>query len=154
MGTGLSCHSLAGSPRQIHLSRLGMRTRVGEDKTQPLISLWISCQACPRGAMVWGFGADKQHLSPSGDTHDSSGVFERSSQACPRHPERRGCFSGAQTSSLLVGFAERAASPIQLGMVSPITGCISAESSKCETTLQSLQSCLGLQRGRTLYGET
>lgn len=54
----------------------------------------------------------------------------------------------------LIGFAECAANPIQLGVVSLITGCILGESSKCETALQSLQSCLHLQRGRTLYGET
>jgi len=91
-------HSLARSPRRIDLSRRGMRNGVGEDKTQLLISLWINCQACPRGAMVWGSGADKQHLSPPGDSHKSSGVLERSSQACSRHTEGRGCFSGAQTS--------------------------------------------------------
>lgn len=37
---------------------------MGEDKTQPLISLWINH---PRGAVVWGFGAGKQQLSPPGD---------------------------------------------------------------------------------------
>lgn len=42
----------------------GMRSGVGEDKTQPLISLWINH---PRGAVVWGFGAGKQQLSPPGD---------------------------------------------------------------------------------------
>lgn len=41
----------------------GMRSGVGEDKTQPLIPLWIKH---PRGAVVWGFGAGKQQLSPPG----------------------------------------------------------------------------------------
>lgn len=68
---------------------------MGEDKTQPLISLWINCQACPRGAVVWGSGADKQCLSPPGDTHDSSGVFERSGQA---HGEMRVFLRGTDIS--------------------------------------------------------
>lgn len=42
----------------------GMRRGVGDDKTQPLISLWINH---PRGAVVWGFGAGEQQLSPPGD---------------------------------------------------------------------------------------
>lgn len=152
-GAGLSWHSRATCPRRIHPSRPGMRTRVGEDKTQPLISLWINCQACPRGALVWGFGADKQHLRLPGDTrHDSSGASERSSQACPRHPERRGCFSGTQTP--LTRSAERAANLRQIGVVSPASGCIPSESKKCETTLESLHSCLDLQRGKALRGNT
>lgn len=94
---------------------------MGEDKTQPLISLWINCQACPRGAMVGGFGADK-HLSSAGDTHDSSGVLERSTQ------REEGISKGHRPLLSLDLQSE-------LGVVSPINGCTLGESSKCETTL-------------------
>lgn len=92
--------------------QMGVRNRVGEDKTQPLISLWINCQACPRGAVVWGSGADKQCLSPPGDTHDSSGVFERGTW---------------RDEGVSQGHRLHSANPVPLGVVSPIAGCVLGE---------------------------
>lgn len=103
---------------------------MGEDKSQPLISLWINSQACPCGAMVWGFGTDKQHLSSAGGTHDS-GVFER------KIHREEGISQGHRPLLSLDLQSE-------LGVISPITGCTMGESSKCESTLQRLHSCLDL----------
>lgn len=78
--------------------------------------------------MVWGFGADK-HVSSAGDPHDSSGVLERSTQ------REEGISQGPLLSLDLQS---------ELGVVSPINGCILGESTKWETTLQRLHSRLDL----------
>lgn len=129
-------------PQTDSSGQTGMRRGLGEDKTQPVISLWIKS---PRGAVVWGFGAGKQQLSPPEIPQDPLEYLRGAARPVLGSQGGEGVFSphlSPPLSSPCLQTELDAACCAQPQNWFLFLG----RNTKCEAALQSLQSCLGLHR--------